>query len=265
MVTNLKITDTANLKFPSAAASNNNVIIACQKDADVIVYYSTNGFSSKTEVLVESEAAYPEVAIAGDGVAVITYIKGGTLYKKESDDKGASWSSAEVVSDNQININDQSANLDTYKGNVDIVWEDARGDNVDIYFEKDLYLVPNEEPLAPTITGPNGGKKETSYTFNFNAIDPDGDDVKYFIDWGDENTETTGFVTQGTNHPVSHTYAEDGIYTITAHAQDVFGADGPESEKEFKVTRSKSIEMPFLKFLENHPYLFPILRQLLGL
>ena len=265
MVTNLKITDTANLKFPSAAASNNNVIIACQKDADVIVYYSTNGFSSKTEVLVESEAAYPEVAIAGDGVAVITYIKGGTLYKKESDDKGASWSSAEVVSDNQININDQSANLDTYKGNVDIVWEDARGDNVDIYFESKIYEVPNEEPLAPTITGPNGGKKETSYTFNFNAIDPDGDDVKYFIDWGDENTETTGFVTQGTNHPVSHTYAEDGIYTITAHAQDVFGADGPESEKEFKVTRSKSIEMPFLKFLENHPNLFPILRQLLGL
>jgi hypothetical protein len=264
-VTSFKITDAADLKFPSAAADNNNVIVACQKDADIVVYYSYNGFSTKTEVLVESEAAYPEVAIAGDGAAVITYIKGGTLYKRTSDDGGATWGSAEVVSDNQININDQSANLDTYNGNVDIVWEDARGDNVDIYFEKNLYEVPNDPPLAPAITGKNGGKKETSYTFNFNADDPNDDDVRYIIDWGDDNSDTTSYGPDETNVPVAHTYAEDGTYTITAHAQDTFGANGPDSTKLFKVTRSKALDITFLKFLENHPNLFPILRQLLGL
>ncbi len=265
MVTNLQITDTANLMYPSAAANNNNVVIACQKDADVIVYYSTNGFSSKTEVTVETGASYPEVAIAGDGTVLITYIKEGTMYFRTSDDSGATWSSAAVVSDNQVNPNDQSANLDTYNGNIDVVWEDIRGDNVDIYFEKNLFEVPNDEPFAPAITGPNGGKKETSYTFNFNAVDPNEDDVRYFIDWGDTNTETTGYVTQDTNHPVPHTYAEDGQYTITAYAQDTYGANGDTATKSFKVTRSKALDITFLKLLENHPNLFPILRQLLGL
>ncbi|KYK20180.1 hypothetical protein AYK24_04075 [Thermoplasmatales archaeon SG8-52-4] len=264
MVTNLKITDAANLMHPSVAANNNNVVIACQKDADVIVYYSLNGFSSKTEVTVETGAAYPEVAIAADGAVIVTYVKEGTMYMKTSDDGGASWGSAEVVSDNQINSNDQSANLDTYQGNVIGVWEDIRGDNVDIYFDM-IYAVPNDPPLQPSITGPNGGKKGQAYTFNFNSVDPNGDQVKYFIDWGDTNTESTALVTEGTNHPVQHTYAEDGTYTITAYAQDALGLNGDPSIKEFKVARSKSIDLSIFSFLENHPNLFPILRQLLGL
>jgi len=79
-LTSSQITDTANLMYPSAAAYDNNVIVACQKDDDVIVYYSTNGFSSYTEVLVQESASYPEVAMAGEGIAVITYIKDDVLY-----------------------------------------------------------------------------------------------------------------------------------------------------------------------------------------
>jgi hypothetical protein len=264
MVTNLQITDTANLTFPSAAANDNNVVIACQKDSDVIVYYSTNGFSSKTEVTVETGASYPEVAIAGDGVVVITYIKEGTLYFKTSEDEGASWSSAEVVSDNQVNLNDRAANLDTYNGNVYCAWEDTRGDNVDIYYDM-IYVVPNDPPLAPAITGPNGGKKETPLTFNFNSEDPNEDQVRYIIDWGDTTSDTTGYADEGTNVPFTHTYAADGEYTITAYAQDILGANGPESEKIVKVTRSKALDFSIFSFLENHPNLFPVLRQLLGL
>ena len=255
MVTHLIITDTENLKFPSAAADNNNVIIACQKDADVIVYYSTNGFSSKTEVLVETEASYPEIAIAGDGVAVITYIKDGILYYKTSDDRGASWSSAYIVSDSQINLNYRSANLDTYKGNIDCVWEDARGDNVDIYYVE-IYPAIIYPPFPPSITGPNGGKKGVSYTFNFNSINPDGDDLRYFIDWGDGGSNITEYELQGINVPVAHTWVKDAVYTITAYAQDTYGQNGPPATKEFKVTRNKALQNTiFFHLFERFPLL----------
>jgi len=255
MVKNLKITDSSNLKFPSVAAYNNNVILACQKDDDVIVYYSTNGFSSKTEVLVETDASYPEIAIAEDGVAVITYIKEGTLYYKTSDDCGASWSSADIVSDSQINLNYRAANLDEYLGDIICVWEDSRGDNVDIYYDE-IYLALHYPPFPPSITGPNGGKKEVSYTFNFNSINPDGDDLRFFIDWGDGGSNITEYELQGINVPVAHTWVKDGVYTITAYAQDTFGLNGPASTKAFKVTRKKALQNTiFFHLFEQFPLL----------
>ncbi|KYK22242.1 hypothetical protein AYK24_02510 [Thermoplasmatales archaeon SG8-52-4] len=258
LVKTLKIEDTANLKFPSVSADNNNVIIACQNDDNVIVYYSTNGLSSITEVLVETDASYPEVEIATDGTAVITYIKDGTLYMRTSDDRGATWSDAYVVSDSQINLNYRAANLDEYLGNIIGVWEDIRDVNIDIYYDE-IYLEHICPPLPPVITGPNGGKKGLSYTFNFNSIDPNGDDVRYHIDWGDENSYITEYEPQGTNVPVAHTWANDGAFTITAYTQNIFGITGPESTKAFKVTRSKALQNTIFFYLFEK---FPILEKL---
>ena len=258
MVTNFKITDTANLKFPSVAARNNNVIIACEKGFDVIVYYSTNGLSSKTEVLVETDASYPEVAIAGDGTAVITYIKEGTLYYRTSDDKGATWSDADVVSDNQINLNDRAANLDVDKGNVICAWEDIRGDNVDIYYDGAV-IIDNYPPFAPHIKG----KWITRWVVlecYFNATDPDGDDVRYHIDWGDCNCDLTGFYKSGVIVTVRHTFEAEGVYTITACAEDIYGAIGPDGTIPF--SRIKAINPLLLRFLEKYPLLYHFFQRL---
>ena len=255
MVTNLKITDTANLKFPSAAASNNNVIIACQKDADVIVYYSTNGLSSKTEVHVETDASYPEVAIAADETLVITYIKEETLYHKTSDDGGATWSDAEVVSDNQVNLNDRAANLDVDKGNIICAWEDTRGDNVDIYTNM-VFEIDNYPPFAPVIKG-KWITRLVELECYFNATDPDGDDVRYHIDWGDSYVDSTDFYKSGETVTVRHTYSEHGIYTIKACAEDTYGAKGPESTF-IPFSRIKAIN-PLLSRLLGH---FPLLHRL---
>lgn len=225
--TSKHISDTANLMYPSAAAYDDNVIVACQKDDDVIVYYSTNGFSSYTEVLVQESASYPEVAMAGGGIAVITYIKDDVLYNRTSDTSGASWSDAEVVSDNQINLNDRAANLDEYNSNIYGVWEDTRGANIDIYFDL-VYEFPNDPPGITTITGPIEVQKGEPTDYTFVATDPDGDDVKYLIDWGDTITEETGYNASGTPVTVSHTWEEEETYTITAKAQDINGLVGPE-------------------------------------
>lgn len=117
-------------------------------------------------------------------------------------------------------------------------------------------IIENQQPNPPIINGPIGGKKGISYIFNFVSYDSNGDDLKYYIDWGDGSSNITGYEAQGTNVPVAHTWAKDGVYTITAYAQDVYGADGPESTKTFKVTRNKSVKNQiFLHFFEQFPLL----------
>ena len=262
--TAIHVTDTANLMYPSAAAYDDNVIVACQKDDDVIVFYSSNGFSTRTEVLVQESASYPEVAMAGADVAVITYIKDDVLYYRTSDSGGASWSDPEVVSDNQVNLNDRAANLDEYNLDIYGVWEDTRGDSIDCYYDL-IYEYPNDPPTAPTINGPNGGKPGKELTYEFTSIDPDGDDIRYYVDWGDETNEWSGYAASGTAVTLTHTW-EEGAYTITAKGEDINGLQGPEATKPINIPRGKTVvNSLFLQFLQQYPNAFPILRQLLGL
>jgi hypothetical protein len=128
------------------------------------------------------------------------------------------------------------------------------------------WVVINSPPNAPTITGPNGGEPGTEYTFTFNAVDIDGDDVKFHIEWGDGTSDTTSFVASGTDEDASNIWAVKGTYTITAYAEDSYGQAGPETTKEVNMPRNKAVQTPlFLRFLQNHPNIFPILRQLIGL
>ncbi len=90
----------------------------------------------------------------------------------------------------------------------------------------------NQTPGAPVIDGPVIGEPGTEYDFTFNTIDPDGDDVKYIVDWGDGNSDTSGFNPSGTDVVLNHTWNSGGIYTITAKAQDVNGLEGLENTHE---------------------------------
>lgn len=79
---------------------------------------------------------------------------------------------------------------------------------------------PNIPPIAPVISGPENGTNNTEYTFTISSTDADGDDIKYIIDWGDGETDTTDFATNGTVVTQTHTYAEPGTYTISVKAND---------------------------------------------
>ena len=122
-----------------------------------------------------------------------------------------------------------------------------------------------EPPEAPDIAGPASGNAGTPYDYDFTAIDPDGDNVKYYIDWGDETNEWTEFAASNTPVTVSHTWAEQGDYVITAYAQDSNGMDGPESTLPITMPRNRAYNSLFLQFLQNHPNILPIIRYLLGL
>ena len=126
-----------------------------------------------------------------------------------------------------------------------------------------IIVIDNVRPDSPTITGPDNGKPGQELTYTFNVMDPDGDDVKFIIGWGDTTSETTDFVASGTMIIISHIWDNEDTYTITAKAEDTFGNISPETTFTVIIPRNKCVNRPFLLFLECHPNLYPLLQKLL--
>jgi hypothetical protein len=121
---------------------------------------------------------------------------------------------------------------------------------------KILGIPINNPPTAPTIDGPPSGKPDKEYEYIFNATDPDSDDIRYFIDWGDNTTYETGFNVSGTDVMVKHAWSEDGIYNITAKAQDIHGLNSSEGTLTVKIPRTRTKEYSlFYLILERFPLL----------
>jgi len=131
-----------------------------------------------------------------------------------------------------------------------------------------IITIENDPPDAPSITGETNGKTGTEYEYTFNAVDPDGHDVKYFIDWGDDNTEWTGYNPSGTDVKVKHTWDEQEDFTIKAKAKDIFDAESGWGYLEVTMPKNKAFNFNYnlLSWLfERFPNAFPILRYMLGL
>lgn len=251
----------ANLTYPSITAYNNNVIVTCQKDDDVVVFYSINGFSSYTEVLVQESASYPEIVMAAKGKVILTYIKNNVLYYRTSDTKGATWSDAQGVSDNEVNLNDRAANLDEFGGSVYGTWEDTRGANIDAYFDI-IYEYVNNPPDTPTIDGPRKIKKDVQSDYTFTTNDSDGDDVLYFVEWGDgANTGWLGPFASEAICYANHTWTKKDKFTIRCKAKDEFNAESGWAEYTVSAPRDRFITF---RFLDYFPNAFPLLRLIFG-
>lgn len=223
------------------------------------VYSNDDGENWEGPVTVAT-GSYPALR-AIDETFYCAYINDGNLYIKTSDNGGISWSSAKQINDVSGSVVPEVNSVDIHPGGI--VWVDGRGGDLDIYWDSFDIGSP---PGAPTITGPDKGNPGKSYNFKFKSIDPDGHDVKYIIDWGDGDSDTTAYKPSGEELTISHSWSSDGTYTITAKAQDIYGMTSPETTKTVKMPRNKIFNLPiFLRILENHPCLFPILRELLGL
>ncbi len=124
-------------------------------------------------------------------------------------------------------------------------------------------IIGNVPPNAPTISGIVYGETGVEYEYTFNTTDPNGDDIKYFIDWGDTINEWTGEHPSGMNVKINHSWSGRGNYTIKAKA-----VDGDDAESEWgmlEVTMPKNIALKFYVFrwlFKSLPYIFPTLRYL---
>jgi hypothetical protein len=122
-------------------------------------------------------------------------------------------------------------------------------------------------PNPPSITGPTEGKIDTIYDYNFTAIDPAGDKLYYFIDWGDTtNSSWIGPYSSGDQITNLHAWFNDGTYTVKAKIKDIYGNESDWAT--LSVTMPCSYNIPLFQFwgrlLERFPHAFPILRHLMG-
>jgi len=124
----------------------------------------------------------------------------------------------------------------------------------------------NEPPDTPTISGTLNGKAMETYPYKFSTNDPDNNAIMFYVDWGDGTfTNWTEKAGSGEKVRIDHTYNMRNDYTIRAKAKDVMGEESDWATLEVSMPKSSAIFIPFLNFLENHPNLFPLLRQIFEL
>jgi hypothetical protein len=122
-----------------------------------------------------------------------------------------------------------------------------------------IWIVIDYPPHIPTVIGPGTGSAGTTYLFTIQVIDIDGDDVYFFVDWGDQNT-TGWFGPYPSGDPAIalHSWDHEGSYKIKIKAKDVFGREG--SWRNFPIVMSLDIQMNQRSF---NQFLYPVMRQLI--
>ena len=126
----------------------------------------------------------------------------------------------------------------------------------------------NSPPEKPTIKGPNKMEVRAYHTYKFSTVDPDNNPVSYLINWGDgTKLGWTQYYESGLVVPEDHLWIIRGIYRIKVKARDTFGGESDWAHLDVMVPKNHQTNFILLIqwFLERHPRMFPILRQLLDL
>lgn len=130
-----------------------------------------------------------------------------------------------------------------------------------------ITIVLNDAPATPTINGPASGAPGKAYLFRMQTTDSDGDLVYYFIDWGDNTTtDWIGPFNSGAQATTTHTWSEQGTFTVKVKAKDVPGDESDWGTLDIVMPKDYrfSLQMFLQHLFERFPNLFPILRYLMG-
>lgn len=146
----------------------------------------------------------------------------------------------------------------------------ASDDGYDTSFSLELrsttYRMPGSPDIPERPSGPTSGQPNNEFVYSTSSIDPEGDEIFYFFDWDDgSNSGWLGPYSSGSLCEASHSWLSEGTYQVRVRARD---ADDHESlwsdplSVSMPKIRERSLFNIIQSFLENHPYLFPLLRQL---
>jgi hypothetical protein len=159
--------------------------------------------------------------------------------------------------------------------NVKVKAEDSNGAQSSFSTALTVIITSKNPPTTPAIGGPTSGKTGTSYTYSATSTDPEVNNIFYWFDWGDgTNTGWIGPYFSGQTANTAHVWSLTGTYNIKVKAKDDPDGNGDCSDGMESSWGTLTISMPknkqyiyplFSRFLENHPHMFQLLQQLLGL
>jgi hypothetical protein len=124
-----------------------------------------------------------------------------------------------------------------------------------------ITIVQNQPPSTPILTGPSQGKRGISYNYKIESLDPENENISYYIDWADgTNTGWIGPFLSGQEQTLSHTWNKKGTYMIKAKARD-----NHDQESDWgTLTVIMPYEPPHFRFFdwlfEQFPHAFPLIR-----
>jgi hypothetical protein len=159
--------------------------------------------------------------------------------------------------------------------NVKVKAEDEHGAQSSFSSVYTVTITDNSPPDQPDKpSGDTSGKAGTSHTYSTSTDDPDGDQIWYKWDWGDIISDWDGPYNSGDPVITSHMWSNQGTYAVKVKAKDDPNGDGDLSDGlesiwsdplNVNMPKIKIINTPFIEFLKNHLYLFPLLQRILDL
>ncbi len=127
----------------------------------------------------------------------------------------------------------------------------------------------NDRPDKPTINGPKSGKTWEEYEYSFSSTDPDGNDLLYYIDWGDNRKEEwIGPSASGGEITSAHIWIKSINKEIKAKVKDPYGEESEWATFGISMPKYKLFNLNFNllnSFIERLPNAFPILKHLMKL
>jgi hypothetical protein len=135
------------------------------------------------------------------------------------------------------------------------------------YRVKTLLIIDYLPPNPPVIDGKTRGKPGIEYEYSFISNNPDNYDIYYFVEWGDStNSGWKGPYPGDDPMILSHTWYEEGTYTIRAKAKDDYGIESDWGYLDVTMPKNKiKYNTLFLRLIDRYPNAFPILRYILNL
>jgi Peptidase family M28 len=125
----------------------------------------------------------------------------------------------------------------------------------------------NNPPVTPVLTGPTSGVINQAYNLSVVTTDAEGEDVYYFIEWGDSQVnEWVGPYRSGVTAVITHQWNKKGIYTIMAKAKDTYGIESNWGTMNvvMPIDYTSSFHTFLQHLLEKFPHMFPTLQHLKG-
>jgi hypothetical protein len=127
----------------------------------------------------------------------------------------------------------------------------------------------NTGPVPPgPPSGTTSGAAGQLYSYTTLAVDPEEDLVRYGWDWNGDFIvdEWSEYFESGDQITMDHVWEEQGSYEIRVKAEDYFEFESDWSDPlVVNMPKNKTFNTLFLSFLEHHPSLLSLLRQLLEL
>jgi len=135
------------------------------------------------------------------------------------------------------------------------------------YVDKVVAIEPGENnpPNKPAITGANKGEPGIEYSYNASTTDPEGEQVYYWFDWGDnKNSGWLGPYASGDICNAKHTWTAKRNYVLKVKAKDTNGFESDWATLSVNIPKNKAYTNAlFPNFLKTHPNIFPLLQKIL--